>query len=230
MAKVALITGASRGLGWELAAELGRRGWALILDARGREALAAAARGLPATGTVSAIPGDVADPRHRKELMAAVEAQGRLDVLVNNASVLGPSPLPPLADYPMEALAQVYAVNVLAPVALVQLALPWLRRSAGRIVNITSDAATEAYPGWGGYGSSKAALEQVSAVLAVEEKGVRVFWVDPGDMNTQMQQEAFPGEDVSDRPPPAASVPGIIEIILGDLPSGRYLAGALVSR
>ena len=171
-----------------------------------------------------AIAGDVADPRHRPALL---EAAGRsIDLLVNNASSLGPSPLPPLADYPLDRLEQVYRVNVLAPLALAQLALPQLAEGA-RIVNLTSDAAVEAYEGWGGYGSSKAALEQLSAVLAAEHPRLRVYAVDPGDMNTRMQQDAFPGEDVSDRPPPEASVPGLLELIEGDLPSGRYAARAL---
>ncbi len=219
---VALITGASRGLGRALAAALAERGWQLVLDARGAEALAQVRDGL--TGTVVAIAGDVSEESHRRELVDAAERFGGLDLLVNNASLLGPSPQPSLADYPLEALDEVYRVNVFAPLRLVQLALPLLQRSGGRILNITSDAAVEGYEGWGGYGSSKAALEQLSNVLAAEHPDLRVYWVDPGDMNTQMQQEAFPGEDISDRPPPEDSVPGLLELIEGDAHSGRYQA------
>ena len=147
-----------------------------------------------------------------------------MDLLVNNASLLGPSPQPKLADYDLGTLARVYDVNVFAPLRLTQLALPLLRASAGHIINVTSDAAVGGYEGWGGYGSSKAAFEQWSRVLAAEEPAVRVWWVDPGDMNTRMHQEAFPGEDISDRPPPEESVPGVLRLIDGDLPSGRYLA------
>jgi NAD(P)-dependent dehydrogenase (short-subunit alcohol dehydrogenase family) len=180
--------------------------------------------GLP--GDVVAIAGDVADPEHRKALVEA--AGGRIDLLVNNASALGPSPLPPLAKYPLDALEDVYRVNALAPLALVQLALP-LMPAGGRIVNVTSDAAVEAYEGWGGYGSSKAALEQLTRVLAVERPGLRVYAVDPGDMRTRMHQDAFPGEDISDRPPPEESVPGLLALIEGELPSGRYAAGELAA-
>jgi NAD(P)-dependent dehydrogenase (short-subunit alcohol dehydrogenase family) len=227
---VALITGASRGLGLALAERLAGRGWNLVIDARGAQALQAATDRLSAVTTVRAVPGDVADPRHRADLIEAAAELGRLDALVNNASLLGQSPQPRLERYPMETLRQVYEANVFAPLALVQAALPLLRASGdGRIVNITSDAAVEGYEGWGGYGSSKAALEQVSNVLAAELPELRVYWADPGDMNTQLQQEAFPGEDVSDRPPPEASVPGLLRLLEGDLPSGRYQARALAS-
>jgi NAD(P)-dependent dehydrogenase (short-subunit alcohol dehydrogenase family) len=213
----AIVTGASRGLGLALARALSERGWRLVVDARDGAALSAATGGLAG---VRALAGDVADPDHRAAL---VEAAGPLDLLVNNASLLGPSPQPALADYPLDVLARVYAVNVLAPLALTQLALPHMR-AGGRVVNVTSDAGVEPYPGWGGYGSSKAALEQVSAILAAEHPELRVYAVDPGDMNTRMHQEAFPGEDISDRPPPEESVPGLLRLIDGDLPSGRYLA------
>jgi NAD(P)-dependent dehydrogenase (short-subunit alcohol dehydrogenase family) len=222
---VAIVTGASRGLGLALARRLASRGYNLVIDARGAGDLDAARGEL--TGTeVTAIAGDVADHEHRQRLIAA--SQGRLDLLINNASVLGPSPQPHLADYPLDVLEDVYRVNAVAPLGLMQVALPLLRRSGGKVINITSDAALEPYQGWGGYGSSKAALEQLSRILAAEEPTVRVYWVDPGDMNTRMQQEAFPGEDISDRPPPEESVPGIMALIDGDLPSGRYSARQLV--
>ena len=224
---VALITGASRGLGLALARGLADQGWSLIIDARGPEALEAARAELAETTTVVALAGDVAGANHRNRLIDAAVELGGLDLLVNNASILGPSPQPPLADYPLDDLRNVYEVNVVAPVALTQLALPLLRRSGGAVVNITSDAGVEGYEGWGGYGSSKAALEQVSRVLAAEETALSVYWVDPGDMNTQMHQEAFPGEDISDRPPPDESVPGLIELITTRPPSGRYQAREL---
>jgi NAD(P)-dependent dehydrogenase (short-subunit alcohol dehydrogenase family) len=225
---VALITGASRGLGLALARRLTTDGWSLVIDARGPDALAAARSELAATatGTVVAIDGDVASANHRRMLVAAASELGRLDLLVNNASILGPSPQPALADYDLDDLRAVYDVNVTAPLALTQLALPLLRQSGGVVVNITSDAAVEGYEGWGGYGSSKAALEQVSRVLAAEEAGISVYWVDPGDMRTQMHQEAFPGEDISDRPPPEDSVPGLVHLIETRPPSGRYQAKA----
>ena len=223
--RVAVITGASRGLGLALARALASRGWSLVIDARGAEALERARAELADDGTVRAIAGDVAEESHRRRLLEESRALGRLDLLVNNASLLGPSPQRGLADYPLEVLEEVYRANAFAPLRLVQMALPLLRTSGhGRVVNITSDAAVEGYEGWGGYGSSKAALEQLSNVLAAEHPDLRVYWVDPGDMNTQMQREAFPGEDVSDRPPPEESVPGLLRLIEGDLPSGRYRA------
>ena len=218
---VGIVTGASRGLGLALARELAKRDWTLVVDARGAEALQDASAGL--NGVVP-VPGDVSDAEHRRAL---VEAAGdRIDLVVNNASLLGPSPQPRLADYPLDELARVYEVNVLAPLALVQLALPRLAPSAA-IVHVTSDAAVEPYEGWGGYGSSKAALEQLTAILAAEHPERRVYAVDPGDMRTQMQQDAFPGEDISDRPPPEESVPGLIALIEGAQPSGRYQAREL---
>jgi NAD(P)-dependent dehydrogenase (short-subunit alcohol dehydrogenase family) len=221
MTNTAIITGASRGLGLALARELAQRGWALIIDARGAEALQRAAYELGRHTEVRAIPGDVTDDWHRGALLAA--AADRVDLLVNNASTLGPSPQPELAAYPLAELERVYRVNVLAPMALAQLALP-LMPATGRIINITSDAAVEPYEGWGGYGSSKAALEQLTAILAAERPELRIYSVDPGDMRTTMHQEAFPGEDISDRPPPEDSVPGLLELIDGGLPSGRYQA------
>jgi NAD(P)-dependent dehydrogenase (short-subunit alcohol dehydrogenase family) len=218
----AIITGGSRGLGLALARALAADGWSLVIDARDATALERAQHEL---GDAVAVPGDVADPDHRRALVDA--AGHRIDLLVNNASVLGPSPQPPLRAYPLDVLERVYRVNVLAPLALIQRALP-LMAEGGCIVNVTSDAAVEPYPGWGGYGSSKAALEQVSAVLAAELPGLRIYAVDPGDMRTRLQQEAFPGEDISDRPPPEASVPGLMELIRGTRPSGRYRTHDLV--
>jgi NAD(P)-dependent dehydrogenase (short-subunit alcohol dehydrogenase family) len=218
---VGIVTGASRGLGLALARALDARGWRLVVDARGGEALAEAVAGLSG---VTALAGDVADAEHRRAL---VEAAGEeIDLVVNNASLLGPSPQPALADYPLEELRGVYDANVLAPLALLQLALPRLRDGAA-VLDITSDAAVEPYEGWGGYGSSKAALEQLTAVLGAEHPGLRVYSVDPGDMRTQMQQDAFPGEDISDRPPPEDSVPGLLALIEGSLPSGRYRTAEL---
>jgi NAD(P)-dependent dehydrogenase (short-subunit alcohol dehydrogenase family) len=217
----AIVTGASRGLGLALARALAEREWRLVIDAREPEALAAARAELAALTDVTALVGDVADDWHRTALVAT--AGRRLDLVVNNASLLGPSPQPCLREYPLRALEDVYRVNVLAPLGLIQLALPLLG-DVGRILNVTSDAAVESYEGWGGYASSKAALERLSAVLAAEHPRLRVYAVDPGDMRTRMHQEAFPGEDISDRPPPEESVPGLLALIEGDLPSGRYLA------
>ena len=223
----ALVTGASRGLGRALAAGLAREGFDLIIDARDAVALDAAAGALRAAGaTVTAVPGDVTDPAHRVALLAA--APGRLDLLVNNAGTLGASPLPALADYPPDELRAAFEANVIAPIALTQLALPLLRASGGAVLNITSDAAVEAYTGWGGYGAAKAALEQASNVLAAEEPGVRVWWADPGDLRTDMHQLAFPGEDISDRPEPASVVPAFLRLVTQRLPSGRYRAAHLM--
>ncbi len=219
MASTAIVTGASRGLGLALTRVLARLGWRVVIDARRLPRLPV---GL--SGDVVALAGDVADADHRRALVEA--AGGQIDLLVNNASELGPSPLPALADYPPAALERVYSVNVLAPLALTQLALP-LMPAGGRVINVTSDAAVEPYEGWGGYGSSKAALEQVTRVLAAEHPELRIYAVDPGDMRTRMHQDAFPGEDISDRPPPEDSVPGLMALIEGDLPSGRYAAREL---
>ena len=227
--QTAIITGASRGLGLALARALAQRGWRLVIDARGANALERAADELRMKAghraAVDAIAGDVTDAWHRDALVTA--AGGRIDLLANNASTLGPSPQPELARYPGYELERVYAVNLHAPLALTQAALP-LIPAAGRVMNVTSDAALEAYAGWGGYGSSKAALEQLTAILAAEHPELHVYSVDPGDMRTQMHQEAFPGEDISDRPPPEQSVPGLLELIEGELPSGRYRAADLI--
>ncbi len=224
--RTALITGASRGLGLALARELAQRGWTLVIDARSADALEQARAELAKRTKVLAIAGDVTDAKHRERLTKSAEELGGLDVIVNNASFLGPSPQPQLLDYPLDVLEQVYRTNVIAPLALIQVTQKLLKPNA-RVINVTSDAGVEAYAGWGGYGSSKAALEHLSAIFAAENPSLRVYWVDPGDMNTQMQQEAYPGEDVSDRPPPEESVPGLIELIEGNLPSGRYQARKL---
>jgi NAD(P)-dependent dehydrogenase (short-subunit alcohol dehydrogenase family) len=225
--RTALVTGASRGLGLALARELAARGWNLVVDARDGDALAAAHATFAVPGRTLAVPGDVADPGHRERLIAAAWDLGGLDLLVNNASALGPSPLPPLAELGTAEFEAILAINTVAPLALIQLALPLLEARGGRILNVTSDAAVEGYEGWGGYGASKAALEQLSNVLAAERSDLRIYWVDPGDMRTQMHQDAFPGEDISDRPPPEESVPGLLALVEGDHPSGRYQARAL---
>jgi NAD(P)-dependent dehydrogenase (short-subunit alcohol dehydrogenase family) len=220
--RVAIITGASRGLGLALARDLAGKGWRLVLDARGGDSLSRVGAELGRRTTVVTITGDVVDEGHRRRLVAEAARLGRLELLVNNASVLGPSPQPALADYPLDELRHVYEVNVVAPLRLLQLALPLLDAAGGRVVNVTSDAAREPYAGWGGYGSSKAALEQLSNVLAAEHPDLQVLWVDPGDMRTDLHQAAFPGEDISDRPPPESSVPGLLALLGRDTPSGRY--------
>jgi len=222
----ALITGASRGFGHALAGELARRGWRLVIDATTESDLMAAAAGLRrlGTGDIVAVAGDVTDSTHRAELIRSAAATGDFELLVNNASLLGPSPQPTLSTYPIEMLRRVYEVNVIAPLELTQIALPYLREAGGTVVNISSDAAVEGYEGWGGYGSSKAALDQLSHVLATEEPGIRVYWFDPGDMRTKMHQEAFPDEDISDRPVPESRVPGLIHLLDERPSSGRYTA------
>ena len=217
----ALITGGSKGLGRALARALGERGWHLVLDARDPTALESVAAEIP---SALVVPGDVTDAAHRDVLTASIATLGRLDLLVNNASDLGPSPLPALAGYPLDALRTVYETDVVAPVALTQLLLPRLRAVNGTVVNVSSDAAVEAYPTWGGYGSAKAALDHLSAVLAVEEPELRVYAVDPGDMRTDMHQAAFPGEDISDRPAPDAVVPALLRLLDERPASGRYRA------
>ena len=233
--KTAIVTGASRGLGLALAKALAERGWRLVIDARGaaaleaaREELAAAARDAQhesaAATTVIAVAGDIADEAHRRELVLA--AGTSIELLVNNASLLGPSPLPPVAQLAPAALEEILRANVVGPLGLIRLALPRIPEG-GRILNVTSDAAVEPYEGWGGYGASKAALEQLTRILAAERPGLRVYAVDPGDMRTRMHQDAFPGEDISDRPPPEDRVPGLLALIEGELPSGRYAAREL---
>jgi len=226
----AVITGASRGLGAAVARALNEQGWRVVIDARHASDLEAVAAALGSSAV--AVPGDISDPAHRQALVDAARALGGLDLLVNNASVLGPSPQPALADYPLEVLADVYRVNVLAPLALTQLALPLLAASPlGVVIDVTSDAAIEGYEGWGGYGSSKAALEQLSNVLAAEHPDLHVYRFDPGDMRTQMHQEAFPGEDISDRPEPDdVAVPALLRLVDTSPPSGRYRASELTSK
>jgi len=216
-----IVTGGSRGLGLALTRKLVDRGWRIVVDARDGVALREA---WPEAPDDVLVPGDVADPAHRVALVAA--AGRHIDLLVNNASVLGPSPQPGLGEYPLGEFERVYRVNLFAPLGLFQAALPFLTPGAC-VLNVTSDAAVEPYPGWGGYGSAKAALEQLTAILAAEHPEFRIYAVDPGDMRTQMHQEAFPGEDISDRPPPEESVPGLLALIEGDAASGRYRAREL---
>ena len=222
----ALITGASRGLGLALARELAQQGWRLVINARGSEALEAAREELATWTDVIAIPGDVTLAEHRGELARAANKLGHLDAVINNAGMLGPSPQPELLDYPLDILEDVYRANVVAPLGVLQ-AVQHALKPGARIINVTSDAAREAYGGWGGYGSSKAAFEQLSNVLAEERPDWRVYWIDPGDMRTQMHQEAFPGEDIDDRPLPETSVLGFMELLEGSHESGRYAAREL---
>ncbi|HEV2361072.1 MAG TPA: SDR family NAD(P)-dependent oxidoreductase [Acidimicrobiales bacterium] len=229
---VAIITGASKGLGKALAASLAANGWSLVLDARTPDALAGSCdeiRSLQAGGETVGVPGDVRDPAHRRELVEAARRLGGLDLLVNNASTLGVSPLPALRVLDPATALSIYETNVVAPLALIQEALPLLDGSERpRIVNVTSDASVEPYTGWGGYGASKAALDHLSAILAAEEVGIVVYAVDPGDMRTDMHQDAFPGEDISDRPLPEDVVPHLVALIDSGLPSGRYKAAEVV--
>jgi NAD(P)-dependent dehydrogenase (short-subunit alcohol dehydrogenase family) len=230
--RTALITGGSRGLGLALARHLAADGWNLVVDGRDADALERARREVDAggPGTVIALPGDVADPVHVAALVNAAAGQGGFELLVNNAGTLGPSPLPHVAWLRTGDLERILRTNVVAPLRLIQAALPHLRAARGAIVNVTSDAAVEGYEGWGGYGASKAALEQLSRVLAAEEPDVRVLWVDPGDMRTQMHQDAFPGEDISDRPAPESRAPGLVRLVDERWPSGRYRIEDLLGR
>ncbi len=219
---IALVTGTSRGLGKALAQELGRLGWQLIVDARSGTVLQEASKGFGDSPRVTALAGDVSDPAHRDEMVKAVHRVGRLDLLVNNASTLGPTPRPDLSDYPLDELQRVIHINAIAPLGLIQALLPELTESQGAIINVSSDAALEPYAGWGGYGSSKAALDQLSAVLAEEQPAIRIYSFDPGDMRTKMQQQAFPDEDISDRAEPEAVVPSLLRLVDERPPSGRY--------
>jgi NAD(P)-dependent dehydrogenase (short-subunit alcohol dehydrogenase family) len=225
--RVALVTGGSRGLGRALVERLVGDGWLVVTDGRDAAVLATATAGLLPRDHVTAIAGDVAEPAHREQLARAVARSGRLDLLVNNAGALGPTPLRALADTSLQDLRHLLAVNLEAPLGLIQSVLPLLRRSAGRVINVSSDAAVQAYPGWGGYGSTKAALDQLSAVLAAEEPAVRVYAVDPGDMATDMHRAAAPDDDLSELPPPQDVVPRLLALITADLPSGRYTARQL---
>lgn len=234
---IAIITGASKGLGFATARALAQRGWSLIIDAQHATALEAAHRELAseaaaagAGGRIIAITGDVANAGHRAQLANAVHDLGGLELLINNASYLGPSPQPGLAEYPLAELARVYEVNVFAPLALTQLVIGPLGNASGIVVSISSDAAVEAYEGWGGYGSAKAALDQLTAVLGAEQAGLRAYAFDPGDMRTDMAQQAYPGHDISDRPMPATVVPALLELIGSRPPSGRYLATQFTQR
>jgi NAD(P)-dependent dehydrogenase (short-subunit alcohol dehydrogenase family) len=224
---VAIVTGASRGFGRALTAALLDRGWAVVGDARRASELKTMARELNSTQLI-ALPGDVTDPSHRDALVGAATNAGPLRLLVNNASRLGPSPQPALSDYPARELSAVYQTNLFAPLALIQAGLPALTDNAGVIVNLTSDAAVEPYPGWGGYGSSKAALDQLSAVLAAEASTVPVYAFDPGDMRTEMHQAAFPDEDISDRAEPESVVPALLRLLDTRPASGRYRAADLL--
>ena len=226
--RVAVVTGASRGLGRALARALAEDGYRLVVDARDGAALRQAMAGLPASAVVTALPGDVTDPAHRADLRRAADALGGPDLLINNAGTLGPSPLPAVSDFPLGELRTAFEVNVIAPLALTQLLLPALRARGGAVLSVTSDAAVEAYAGWGGYGAAKAALEQACNVLAAEEVTVRVWRVDPGDLRTDMHQLAFPGEDISDRPLPESVVPAFRRLIAERMPSGRYRAADLM--
>ena len=225
---VAVITGASQGLGLALAHELASRGWGLVLDARRETVLRDAVRGLPG-GPHPAIAGDVADPAHRRDLVDVAAELGGATALVNNASTLGASPLPSLAELDTTTYLRILQVNLVAPIALTAALLSQLRPRGGVVVNVTSDASVEPYETWGGYGSSKAGLDHATRVLAAEEPALRVYAVDPGDMRTRMHQDAFPGEDISDRPEPTAAVPGLLRLLAGELPSGRYRATDLLA-
>jgi NAD(P)-dependent dehydrogenase (short-subunit alcohol dehydrogenase family) len=228
---VAIITGASRGFGRALAIDLAKGGWDLVLDGRQADSLEDVGRELDGLGvSATRIAGDVTDADHRAALVGEAARRGSLDLLVNNASTLGPSPLPRLEAYPLEALRRVYEVNTVAPLALVQAALPLLRRSNGIVVSVSSDAAIEGYEGWGGYGSAKAALDHLHRVLAVEEPQLRIYQFDPGDMRTEMHQAAFPGEDISDRPEPESIVPALRRLLESGAGSGRYLASEWTNR
>jgi NAD(P)-dependent dehydrogenase (short-subunit alcohol dehydrogenase family) len=225
---VAIVTGASRGFGRALATDLASDGWSLVVDARDPEELEAARAELALFGgEVVAVPGNVSNDEHRSALIDAAARFGSLELLVNNASALGPSPLPPLDVYDLDELRSVFEVNTFAPLVLIQLALPLLTSSHGTVVSLSSDAGVEAYAGWGGYGSSKAALDHLHRALAAEVSDVRFYSFDPGDMRTQMHQAAFPGEDISDRPEPETVVPVLRRLLDSASPSGRYVASEL---
>jgi NAD(P)-dependent dehydrogenase (short-subunit alcohol dehydrogenase family) len=230
---VAIVTGASRGLGEALATGLAGAGWSVVVDGRDPVRLDGAAGRIRTAAKddaqVIVVAGDITDEDHRHDLTAAAFELGGLDLVVNNAGTLGTSPLPSLADYPLDDLRIAFEVNVVAPLALIQDTLPLLLDAPQpRVINVTSDAAVEAYEGWGGYGAGKAALEHLGAVLAAEFPTLTVWSVDPGDLRTAMHQAAFPGEDISDRPEPSSAVPGFLELIGSDRPSGRYRVAELI--
>jgi NAD(P)-dependent dehydrogenase (short-subunit alcohol dehydrogenase family) len=225
---VAVITGGSQGLGRTLAQGLADAGWALVIDARRPDRLDTAAAELARVTDVIAVPGDITDPAHRHALARAAARLGPVALLVNNASTLGTSPLPTLHDLDPDLWHRIFDVNVVAPIALVRdLDGQWAEPAT--VINVTSDAGVEAYETWGGYGSTKAAFEHASRVLAAERPDLRVLAVDPGDMRTEMHQDAFPGEDIRDRPEPDAAMPGLIALITGDHPNGRYEARTLLT-
>lgn len=232
MQRTAIVTGASRGFGGAVAAELAEEGWNLVIDARTEPDLTQAARHLEnlGSGKVEPLVGDITDPDHARHLVRAAGELGGTSLLVNNAGILGPSPQPRLAEYPLDALREVVEVYLIASLRLIQLALPQLQAMRGTVINVTSDAAVEAYPGWGGYGSAKAALEQLSQVLAVEEPDLTVYWLDPGDMRTRMHQQAFPGENIADQASPESRAPAVIRLLELNPPSGRYTAGSLLEK
>lgn len=226
MTTTAIVTGGSRGLGRAFVRVLAERGYLVVTDARDPEALERATR--PLGPRVHALAGDHGDPEHRRGLLELAGQLGGLDLLVNNAGALGPSPLPRLAALEPRDLVELFATNVLAPLELIRGALPMLRDRGGSIVNVTSDAAVEGYEGWGAYGATKAALEQISRVLAAEEPSVRVWWLDPGDLRTDMHQAAFSGEDISDRTEPEVVAPALVRLLDERPPSGRVRASELL--
>lgn len=225
VSRVAIVTGGSRGLGLAITTSMIRDGWSVVVDGRNARALDRATAALPGPGRLRTVPGDVRDPDHRAELVAEASRWGSIDALVCNASTLGPSPRPQLIDYPLGELRDVLDTNVVANLGLVQQAAGALSPAAA-VLLVTSDAAREPYAGWGGYGASKAALEQLGAILAAERPDLRVHVVDPGDLRTAMHQAAFPDEDISDRPLPETVVPALMHLI-DDRPSGRYVAAEL---
>jgi len=227
--QTALISGAGQGLGRALAIALAHRGWQVVITARTESDLVAAAGEAGAGSEVVVLPGDVTDPAHRARLVDAVEGLGRLDVLVNSASTLGPGGLGPLAGLGADELSDILTTNLVAAHALTMAVLPHLRTATGVVLNVSSDAAVEHYETWGGYGASKAALDHLTSTMAAEEPGILAYAVDPGDMRTRMHQDAFPGEDIGDRPlPDEVAVPGILRLLDSRPASGRYRAADLL--